>query len=101
MRILIVPALIAPAFALLALAGSVGAETRNLQGFTGVGAAGRFNVEVEIGDHYLVEVTGADADKIETRVEGDSLRIRATGWHPFGEPEYAASVHVVMPRVNA
>ena len=93
--------LIVPAFALALLAGSAAAEPRNLQGFTGVGAAGNFNVDIAVGDHFMVDVSGPDADKIETRIEHNSLQIKGTGWHVFGEPRYNARVHVIMPRVQA
>src|SRR5262245_42257281 len=57
------------AAAFLACTGAASADTRNLQGFTGVGAEGQFHVDVSVADHYSVEVTGPDAAKIDTHLE--------------------------------
>lgn len=95
MRFLIVPAL-----ALLLFTGNSWADTRHLQGFVGVGAEGQFHVDVAVADHFSVEVTGPDAAKIETRVEGNLLKIRGTSWHWFGEQRYNATVHVTLPHVE-
>jgi hypothetical protein len=89
------------ASAMIACVGAASADTRNLQGFTGVGAEGQFHVDVAVGDHFSVEVTGPDADKIDTHIEGNSLHISGKGWHFFGEPRFNARVHVVLPRLES
>ena len=88
------------AAALAALLGSAQAETRNLTNFTGVSAADRIHVEVATGDSYRVEVTGADADKVTTRIDNGTLVIRRTH-RPLwgGTPPMDAMVRVTLPHV--
>jgi hypothetical protein len=88
-------------FALLVVAGAASAETRNLTGFTEVSAADRIRVEVAVGTGYRVEVTGAEADRVSTRIDGDRLVIRRTN-RPFwgGTPPIDATVRVTMPAVE-
>jgi hypothetical protein len=87
--------------ALLALTGAAGAEVRNLSGFTSVSAADRIRVEVAVGDAFRVEVTGSEADKVSTRIDGDRLVIRRTN-RPLwgGTPPIDATVRVAMPAVE-
>ena len=95
--------MISAALAALAVAGSAAADTRNVSGFRGVGAEGPFNVEVTLGDHYAVDVTGADAARILTELEHNSLRIhlpRGSNWNR-GDARLDAVVHVTTPRLDA
>lgn len=88
--------------ALIALAGAANAELRNVSNFTGVSAADRIRVEVMLGEHYRVDVTGSEADKVATRVNDGTLIIRRTH-RPLwgGTPPIDAVVHVTMPAVNS
>ncbi|MGQ0531546.1 MAG: GIN domain-containing protein [Caulobacteraceae bacterium] len=92
--------LIVVGVAVLTLAGAASAETRNLSGFTGVSAADRIRVEVTAGANYSVEVTGADADRVSTRINDGTLVIRRSN-RPFwgGTPRIDATVRVTMPRI--
>lgn len=83
----------------LATAGVAHAETRNLSGFTKVEANAGTDVEVTVGSAFSVEVTGRDANRIVTRVQGDTLVVEPTrGWSWRGRQ---ANVRVTLPRVNA
>lgn len=87
--------------AILSLASAASAETRNVSGFTGVAAADRIVVEVSVGPTYRVDVTGSDARRVTTRVEGDTLRIRRTN-RPWwgGTPTIDATVRITMPEIE-
>lgn len=86
--------------AALAFAAPAWAETRNVSGFDTVNASGRFRVEVSVGPHYAVTVEGADAARIRTRVDGDTLKIEPTRRPWFGEPRYNATIRVVLPQLE-
>ncbi|MBK6704322.1 MAG: DUF2807 domain-containing protein [Caulobacteraceae bacterium] len=82
----------------LATAGVANAETRNLTGFTKVEANAGTDVEVTVGAAFSVEVTGRDANRIVTRVQGDTLVVEPTrDWSWRGRQ---ANVRVTLPRVN-
>ena len=77
------------------------ADTRAHSGFTGVGASGRYRVEVVQGASYGVTVDGPDAARIETRVEGRTLQIRPNNRPWFGvEPAYDVVVRVSAPTIT-
>src|ERR1044071_4650280 len=102
MKTIAVGALAIGVLALGLVANSAKAENRNLQGFSAIGAEGPLHVDVTVGDRYAVEVTGSDADKIVTTVEGDRLRIKTNEWRIFGPyRRYDAAVRVVTPRIEA
>lgn len=84
---------VAPAFA----------DLRAHSGFRSVAASDRIEVEVSMGDEYRVEVVGADADRVRTRVVGDTLRISQADRSWFGgqSRRLDATVHVTMPEVEA
>jgi hypothetical protein len=83
---------------ILATAGVAHAETRNLSGFTQVSASAGTDVEVTVGNAFSVDVTGRDADRIVTRVHGDTLIVEPVrGWSWRGRQ---ANVRVTMPRVT-
>jgi hypothetical protein len=88
--------------ALVSLASIASAETRNVSGFTGVSAADRIRVEVSVGPAYRVEVTGADARRVSTRVDDGTLRIRRTNRPVWGgTPPIDATVRVTMPAIDS
>lgn len=84
-----------------ALAGAAHAETRALSGFTQVSAADRLTVEVSIGETYSVEVTGSDADRVRTRLDGRTLKITDARRPWFGTSRRLdANVRVTAPRLE-
>ena len=86
----------------IALIGGAHAETRNLSNFTGVSAADRIRVDVNVGDGYRVDVSGSDAEKVSTRIDDDgTLVIRRTN-RPIwgGTPPIDATVRITMPAVD-
>jgi hypothetical protein len=83
----------------LASGGSAFAEQRNLSGFTGVEANAGTDVNVTVGPGFSVDVTGPGAERIVTRVHGDTLVVeREHGFHWGASPR--ARVTVTMPRVE-
>ena len=94
--------LLVGAIAALALTANAAAEQRNLRDFTGVAASDRIEVEITVGESYSVDVSGSDTDKVSTRVDGDTLRIRRTN-RPWwgGTPSIDATVRVTMPALNS
>src|SRR5262245_20172782 len=84
----------------LAIAG-VGpafAESRDLSGFTRVEASAATDVTVTVGPNFSVDVSGPGANRVTTRVVGDTLVVgRESGfsWRP-----QHAEVRVTMPRVE-
>ncbi len=84
---------------LMASAGVAHAQTRNVTGFTKVEARAGTDVEVTVGSGFRVEVTGRDAARITTRVEGDTLVVEPVrGWSWRGPRN--ANVRVTLPRVD-
>ncbi len=94
--------LFAPALIAVALAAPAAAETRALSGFQAVDAEDRITVSVAIGDSYAVEVTGADANRIRTRVDGRTLYIEDARRPLFGRsPRLDAQVRITAPAVES
>jgi hypothetical protein len=73
-----------------------------LSNFDGVAASDRIRVEVLQGDGYRVEVLGADAEDVRTRVEGRTLKITQAnrGWFG-GNRRIDASVRVTLPAIDS
>lgn len=85
-----------------ALAAPAAAETRDLSGFTAVSAEDRFDVEIVTGESYRVQVTGPDAHRVRTRLDGTKLRIRDANRPWFGEaPRLNAHIRITAPRVSS
>lgn len=81
------------------MAGTAAAEPRNASGFTRVHASAATNVEVTVGQGFSVDVSGPGADRVITRVSGQTLIVeRPRGFH-FG-PAPRALVRVSMPRAD-
>jgi|CXWL01.1.fsa_nt_gi hypothetical protein len=88
--------------AALALATPAMAEVRDLSGFTGVAASGRYDVDVTIGETYRVEITGADAERLKTEIDDGMLKIEPRNRNWFGgEPRINARVQITMPELEA
>lgn len=83
----------------LATAGVAHAEVRNLAGFTKVDANAGTDVQVTVGGAFRVEVTGRDADRIVTRVQGDTLIVEPV--RGFSWRGRQANIRVSMPRVDS
>lgn len=84
---------------LIMLAAPASAESRDASGFDAISASAGVPVEVIVGPSFRVEVTGRDAARIETRVDGDTLIIRPRGSWRWGRR--IAEVQVTMPSVRA
>ncbi len=84
------------ALALLA-AGAAYAAPRNVTGFTSVEARAGLDVEVTVGAAFSVDVTGRDAERVITRLSGDTLIVEPQrGWRGARN----ARIRVTMPRVE-
>ena len=92
--------LLAPALITLALAFPAAAETRNVGGFDSINAADGVHVIVQTGPS-AVSVTGPDAGRVLTELDGHTLRIRDRNRPWFGTHHLNATVQVSMPRVAA
>jgi len=93
---------VAPALLALALAAPAAAETRALSGFRAIQAEDRLAVTVTAGEAYAVEVTGEDADRIRTRIEGRTLHIEDARRPWFGRsPRLDAQVRVSAPAIES
>src|SRR5688572_18564975 len=78
-------------------------ETRDVSGFTAIDASGGINVDIRIGNEFLVEVdTDEDLDDIETEVRGDTLYLRIDreewNWNGNWGDDYSAVI--VMPALS-
>jgi hypothetical protein len=92
---------IASVLAAIAMTGSASAEMRSLTGFTRVQAVDNIVVEVRTGPAYSVEVTGPQADRIITRVEGHALKVSERDRPWFGpDRRINALVRVTLPEVS-
>lgn len=93
--------LVAPLLAVAALLGAAAAETRVLSDFDSVRASDRLEVEVVIGPVFSVEVSGADAARVRTRVDGRRLDI-SDGRRPWfgGGRKLDAQIRVAMPAIE-
>lgn len=95
--------LVAPAFAALAIlcAAPASAELRNLTGFDEVNVSDHIEVEVAIGEQYAVDVSGREAQRVVTRLDGDTLRISERNRPWFGgDRKVDAVVRVTLPRIE-
>lgn len=87
------------ALAMVAM-GSAFAEPRSHAGFTRVSASAGTDVTVTVGSGFSVDVSGPGADRVVTRVSGDTLFVgRRNTWFSWG-PSPRAEVRVSMPRVE-
>lgn len=83
---------------LVASAGTAFAETRNLTGFNSISANAGTDVVVTVGPAFSVNVTGAGADRVVTRIDGDTLVVERRRGISWGGAR--AEVQVTMPRVE-
>lgn len=79
---------------------SAAAQERALTGYDGIVVSGAFRTQVTVADEYSLRVAGPDADRIRTRVDGDTLKVDPRGWRLFGNPHYDATVTVTLPRLT-
>lgn len=93
--------LIAPAIALVLILPAA-AENRSLSGFQAVDAEDRVTVTITVGEAYAVEVTGSDAGRIRTRVDGRTLYIEDARRPLFGRsPRLDAHVRITAPALES
>jgi hypothetical protein len=94
--------LIAPALIAAALAAPAAAENRALSGFSAIDAEDRINVTIALGDSFAVEVTGSDAERIRTRVDGRTLYIEDARRPLFGRsPRLDANIRITAPSIES
>ncbi|WP_395648320.1 GIN domain-containing protein [Terricaulis sp.] len=93
--------LLAPALLAMAIAMPAAAEPRNLTGFDGVNVSDRIEADVMIGPQFSVDVSGPDAGRVQTRLDGDTLRISERNRPWFGGSRRVnATVRVTLPRIE-
>lgn len=93
--------LIGPALAVLLMASPTYAAPRSLSGFTAIEAQGNFETNITRGDRFSVDVTGSEADRVQTVVRDGALHIQARNRPLFGrEPELDAVVTITLPRLD-
>ena len=79
--------------------GTALAAPRDHSGFNQVSASAGTDVEVTVGSGFSVDVSGPGADRVVTRVSGETLVVeRERGFHWGTSPR--ALVRVTMPRVE-
>ena len=84
----------------LVAAGPAFAEPRQHSGFTRVTASAGTDVIVTAGSPFSVDVSGPGAERVITRVSGDTLIVeRRNSWFSWG-PSQRAEVRVSMLRVE-
>jgi hypothetical protein len=84
----------------IAASGVALAAPRDLSDFTKVSASAGTDVTVTVGRDFSVDVSGPGADRIITRVRGDTLHVeRRSSWWNWGGSA-RAEVRVTMPRVD-
>ena len=94
--------MIAPAVVVLAatFAASVAsAEPRAVAAFESVRAEDAIRVDISRGDQFSVDVSGPEASRIRTEVNGNTLQISEINRPWFGhDRRVAATIQVTMPR---
>lgn len=83
----------------IACAGTAAAEPRNLNGFTRIDASAGTDVTVTVGRGFSVDVSGPGADRVVTRVAGQTLVVERRRGVSWGRSP-RAEVTVTMPRVE-
>lgn len=85
----------------LLAAQSVSAEPRALSGFDRVYVEDNIAVEVHMGAAFAVDVSGPEADRVLTRIEGDRLKIWERNRPWFGpDRRVNARVSITMPAIT-
>jgi hypothetical protein len=81
--------------------GNIVSETRNPGSFDAISVGGSFDVEVKIGDVASVTVEADDniIKYIETRVSGNTLKIRTEGLHNYSDVHM--KVYVTVPSLSS
>lgn len=96
-------AIFAPALVVLAttlVAGAATAEPRNVGAFERVRAQDAIRVDISPGDQFSVDVSGPEAARVRTEINGDTLQISEINRPLFGHDRHvAATIHVIMPHV--
>jgi hypothetical protein len=75
-------------------------EQRNFQPFDSIHVQDAIRVDVTSGDQLLVDVSGPEADRVRTELDGATLNISEIGRPWFGhDRQLNATVRITMPRV--
>jgi hypothetical protein len=81
-------------------AGEANAEPRNVGAFESVRAQDAIRVDISRGDQFSVDVSGPEAARVRTEINGDTLQISEINRPWFGHDRHvAATIHVTMPHV--
>jgi len=83
----------------IASAAAAAAEPRDHSGFTRVSASAGTDVTVTVGPSFSVDVSGPGADRVVTRVSGQTLVVERRRGISWGSSP-RAQVRVTMPRVE-
>lgn len=80
--------------------GDIITENRSVESFTGISVGGDFDVEVKIGpdSKLVVEADDNIMKHIETRVSGNTLKIRTEGMHNYHDVHM--KVYVTTPSIT-
>jgi hypothetical protein len=87
--------------AALIIAVPASADQRAVSGFDSIAANDPVRVEITMGPTFSVNVTGDDAERVATRVEGDTLRVYQLNRPWFGSRQLDAVVRITMPDLTA
>jgi len=89
---------LASAALVLVLAGAANAAPRSHNGFSRVAASAGTDVRITVGRGFSVDVSGRDADRIVTRVSGDTLVVEPErNWR---SRRHDAVVTITMPEID-
>jgi hypothetical protein len=83
----------------IASVGTALAAPRDHSGFTRVDSSAGTDVQVTVGSGFSVDVSGPGADRVVTRVSGQTLVVERRRGFSWGVPRQAL-VRVTMPRVE-
>lgn len=82
--------------------GPAGSKSWSLSGFTGVEAAGPYDVTIRQGDSFAISATGpqAELDQLEIETDGSTLSIerKRTGWSFRDHDD--VDIAITMPRLS-
>jgi hypothetical protein len=97
MKAMFVPVLVG--LAVLAASGA-SAEPRTVGAFDSIRAQDALRVDISRGDQFSVDVSGPEAARVRTEINGGTLQISEINRPWFGHDRHvAATIHVTMPRV--
>jgi hypothetical protein len=77
-------------------------EPRNVGAFDSIRVQDAIRVDISRGDQFSIDVSGPEAGRVRTEVNGHTLQISEINRPWFGHDRtVAATIHVTMPHVSA